>query len=98
MREKASDLKSMIEHEKICFANPKNKACLICKHLIVNPECLICKKVGMYKNNDSKDVYDLKTNKLIFDFELENTPLISRPILPFPTKNCIHFQQGKRNF
>lgn len=83
-------------HEKeLCFCNPKNKACRLCKHFerenIDYSQQIRCKiKDFAYEIRDKGKVYDYTFSIEKWD---EQNIMLNRP---FPTKNCDCFELKKK--
>jgi hypothetical protein len=95
--EKATDYKSMIEHEKICYLNESQRACRLCKNLDVDTDVCItyltCKISNYYYDCLDCITYD-KNHKEIWrkgDCFLKERP--------FPRRGCKDFiSSDKKRF
>lgn len=107
---KAKEKWKMIDHEKICFCNPKNKACRICQFCNVKDGEMWCNKLGLHIKADEKNhkVYD-NNDCLVWEFKgitteecifqgVEYLEKVNNKNRPFPTKNCPYFILSKKRY
>lgn len=105
-----ADIKyKILKHESICFCNPINKACRICKYCESSKSDLKCNKLKLFiMNKESNRVYDFDNALVWTDYPQNISFLISKEELmeiekhnsnrPFPTKNCQYFINDNKKF
>jgi hypothetical protein len=99
---KAREFNCIENHEKKCFCNPETKYCRLCKHFIVDSDCVFCEvfKLEMV-NLEKHKVYDQKG---VLVWNGKDEAIKGRDIFyvpkerPFPKSNCLQFELNKKAY